>query len=61
VVVNLDEQTVFFLGYVVPIAGHIDRASGRMAVTTVTLDPTKPNDPEIAALRYDAICASNGA
>jgi hypothetical protein len=85
VVVNLDEQTVFFLGYVVPIesvdaaninfgasqmvdygfsigiAGHIDRASGRMAVTTVTLDPTRPNDPEIAALRYDAICASNGA
>src|SRR5689334_16169334 len=64
-VVNLDEQTVFFLGYVVPIesvdevsinfgarqaveygfiiaiTGHIDRASGRMDVTTVTLDPTK--------------------
>ena len=82
-VVNLDEQTVFFLGYVVPIesvdeasinfgarqmvdhgfiigiTGHIDRASGRMDVTTVTLDPTKPNDPNIAALRYDVICETN--
>jgi hypothetical protein len=82
-VVNLDEQTVFFLGYVVPIesvdgasinfgarqmvdygfiigiTGHIDRVSGRMDVTTVTLDPTKPDDPNIAALRYDVICASN--
>ena len=82
-VVNLDEQTVFFLGYVVPIesvdeasinfgarqmadygfiigiTGHIDRASGRMDVTTVTLDPTKPNDPNIAALRYDVICATS--
>jgi hypothetical protein len=79
-VVNLNEQTVFFLGYVVPIesvdeasinfgarqmvdygfiigiTGHIDRASGRMDVTTVTLDPTKPNDPNIAALRY---CETN--
>jgi len=59
VVVNLDEQTVFFLGYFVPIEsadevsinfgarqivdygfsigirGHIDRASGRMDVTTM--------------------------
>jgi len=84
-VVNLDEQTVFFLGYVVPIesvdeasinfgarqivdygfiigiTGHIDRASGHMDVTTMTLDPTKPNDPNIAALRYDVICASNSA
>ena len=52
VVVNLVEQTVFFLGYVVPIEsvdgfsiairGHIDRASGRMAVTTATLDPIRP-------------------
>jgi hypothetical protein len=80
VVVNLDEQTVFFLGYVVPIEsvdeasinlagtqivdygfsvsirGHIDRASGRMDVTTMTLDPTKPNDPDIATLRYDMAC-----
>jgi hypothetical protein len=80
VVVNLDEQTVFFLGYVVPvesvdeasinfggtqivdygfsisIRGHIDRASGRMGVTTVTLDPTKPNDPNIATLGYDVVC-----
>jgi hypothetical protein len=79
-VVNLDEQTVFFLGYVVPIesvdeasinfgarltvdydfsvgiTGHIDRSSGHMAVTTTTLDPTKPNDPDIAALRYDVVC-----
>jgi hypothetical protein len=84
-VVNLDEQTVFFLGYVVPIervdeasinfgarqtvdygfiigiTGHIDRASGRMDVTTVTLDPTKPNDPNIAAVRYDVVCATNSA
>ena len=80
VVENLNEQTVFFLGYVVPIEnvdeasinfgarqtvdygfiigirGHIDRASGRMDVTTVTLDPTKPNEPDIAALRYDVGC-----
>jgi hypothetical protein len=79
-VVNLDDQTVFFLGYVVPIesvdeasinfgarqivdygfsigiSGHIDRASGRMDVTTMTLDPTKPNDPDIATLRYDVVC-----
>ena len=85
VVVNLDEQTVFFLGYVVPIesvdeasinfgarqtvdygfssaiTGHIDRASGRMAITTATLDPTKPNDPSIATLRYDVICATTSA
>jgi hypothetical protein len=84
-VVNLDEQTVFFLGHVVPIGsvdevsinfgarqaveygfiiaitGHIDRASGRMDVMTVTLDPTKPNDPNIATLRYDVICAANSA
>ena len=84
-VVNLDEQTVFFLGYVVPIEsvdgasinfagtqivdygfsvsirGHIDRASGRMAITTATLDPTKPNDPSIATLRYDVICATHSA
>jgi hypothetical protein len=83
VVVNLDEQTVFFLGYIVPIetvdeasinfgarqtvdygfmiviTGHIDRAGGRMDVTTVTLDPTKPNDPTIAALRYDVVCATS--
>jgi hypothetical protein len=80
VVVNLDEQTVFFLGYVVPIEnvdeasidfgarqtvdygfridirGHIDRASGRMDITTVTLDPTTPNEPDIATLRYDVVC-----
>jgi hypothetical protein len=80
VVVNFDDQTVFFLGYVVPIydvdqasinfggrqmveygfsisiSGHIDRASGRMDVTTVTLDPTKPDDPNIATLRYDVGC-----
>jgi hypothetical protein len=84
-VVNLDEQTVFFLGYVVPIesideasikfgarqtvdfgfvisiTGQIDRVSGRMDVTTVTLDPTKPNDPSIAAVRYDLFCATNSA
>jgi hypothetical protein len=77
VVVNLDDQTVFFLGYVVPIydvdqasinfggrqmvdygfsiiiRGHIDRASGRMEVTTVT---TEPDDPNIATLRYDVGC-----
>jgi hypothetical protein len=80
VVVDLDDQTVFFLGHVVPIydvdqasinfggrqmvdygfsiiiRGHIDRASGRMEVTTVTLDPTKPDDPNIATLRYDVGC-----
>jgi hypothetical protein len=77
VVVDLDDQTVFFLGYVVPIydvdqasinfggkqmvdygfsiiiRGHIDRASGRMEVTTMT---TKPDDPSIATLRYDVGC-----
>ena len=82
-VVNLDEQTVFFLGYTVPIesvdeasinfgtrqnvdygfsmgiAGHIDRATGRMDVTTMTLDPTRPNDPDIATLRYEVVCAAN--
>ena len=80
VVVNLDDQSVLLLGYVVPIydvdqasinfggkqmvdfgfstivRGHIDRASGRMEVTTSTLDPTKPDDPDIATLRYDMGC-----
>jgi hypothetical protein len=84
-VVNLNEQTVFFLGYVVPIesvdevsinfgarqaveygfiialTGHIDRASGRMNVMTVTLDPTRPSDPNIAAARYEVVCATNSA
>jgi hypothetical protein len=46
-------------GFIIVITGHIDRASGRMDVTTVTLDPTKPNDPNIAALRYDVICETN--
>ena len=83
VVVNLDEQTVFFLGYVVPIesvdeasinfgarqlvdygfsigiTGHIDRASGHMDVTTITLDPTKPDDPDIATIHYDALCRTS--
>jgi hypothetical protein len=81
VVVNLDDQTVFFLGHVVPIydvdqtsinfggrqmvdygfsiRGHIDRASGRMEVTTVTLDPTKPDDPNIVTLCYDVGCTTN--
>jgi hypothetical protein len=48
-------------GFSISIGGHIDRPSGRMAVTTVTLDPTKPNDPYIAALRYDMMCANNSA
>jgi hypothetical protein len=78
VVVSLDDQTVLFLGHVVPIydvdeasinfggrqmvdygfsiKGHIDRASGRMEVTTVTIDPTKPDDPNIVTLRYDVGC-----
>jgi hypothetical protein len=80
VVVNLDDRTVFFLGYVVPISdvdqasinfggrqmvdygfsisivGHIDRASGLMDVTTVTLDPTKPDDPNVATVAYDVSC-----
>jgi hypothetical protein len=82
VVVDLDDQTVFFLGYVVPIydvdqasinfggrqtvdygfsiiiRGHIDRASGRMEVTTVT---TKPDDPNIATLRYDVGCEATNS
>ena len=83
VVVNLDDQTVFFLGYAVPIqsvdetsidfggrqmvdygfsigiTGHIDRASGHMDVTTITLDPTKPDDPDIATIHYDALCRTS--
>ena len=82
VVVDLDDQTVFFLGYVVPIydvdqasinfggrqlvdygfsiiiRGHIDRASGRMELTTVT---TKPDDPNIATLRYDMGCEATNS
>jgi hypothetical protein len=86
VVVNLNDQTVFFLGYVIPISdvdqvsidfggrqivdygfsisirGHIDRTSGRIDVTTVTLDPTRPDDPDVATLRYDMACnATDGA
>jgi hypothetical protein len=79
-VVNLNEQTVFFLGYVVPInkvddasidfgarqivdygfsvgiTGILDRLTGRMNLTTVTSDPTNPNDPNTAALHYDVVC-----
>jgi hypothetical protein len=84
-VLNLNEQTVFFLGYTVPIesvdeasinfgarqaveygfviaiTGHIDRASGRMDITTVTLDPTKADDPRVVAVRYDVVCATASA
>jgi hypothetical protein len=80
VVVNLDEETVFFLGYVIPIndvdevsinfgarqfvdygfsvsiTGTLDRLTGRMNATTVTSDPTNPNDPNTATLHYDAVC-----
>jgi hypothetical protein len=79
-VVNLNEQTVFFLGSVVPInkvddasinfgarqivdygfsvgiTGILDRLTGRMNLTTVTSDPTNPNDPNTAALHYDVVC-----
>jgi len=27
-----------------------------MDITTVTLDPTTPNAPDIATLRYDVVC-----
>jgi hypothetical protein len=84
-VLNLNEQTVFVLGYTVPIesadeasinfgarqaveygfviaiAGHIDRASGRMDITTVTLDPTKADDPMVVAVRYYVVCATESA
>ena len=80
VIVNLDERTVFFLGYVAPIydveeaainfggrlivdygfsiaiMGNIDRATGRMDVTTVLSDPTKQPDPNTATIHYDVIC-----
>ena len=85
VVVNLDEQTVFFLGYVVPIesvdeasinfgarqivdygfsigiTGILDRLTGRMDVTTVTSDPTNPNDPNTATLHYDVVCKATNS
>ena len=47
-------------GFSISIRGHIDRESGRTDITTVTLDPTKPNDPNIATLRYDMICKAAG-
>ena len=48
-------QTVDY-GFSIGIRGHIDRASGRMDITTVTFDPTMPNAPDIATLRYDVVC-----
>jgi hypothetical protein len=63
---DVDQASINFGGrqmvdYGFSIRGHIDRASGRMEVTTVTLDPTKPDDPDIATLRYDMLCkATNG-
>lgn len=84
-VLNRNEQTVFVLGYTVPIesvdeasinfgarqtveygfviviTGHIDRASGRMDITTATLDPTKADDPVVVAVRYDVVCATESA
>jgi hypothetical protein len=84
-VLNLNEQTVFVLGYTVPIesideaginfgarqaveygfviaiTGHIARASRRMDLKTVTLDPTKAGDPTVVAVRYDVVCATENA
>jgi hypothetical protein len=57
--INFGARQMVDYGFIIGITGHIDRASGRMDVTTVTLDPTKPNDPNIAALRYDVICETN--
>ena len=54
--VNFGARQIVDYGFSISIRGHIDRASGRMDVTTMTLDPTKPNDPDIATLRYDVVC-----
>ena len=59
--INFGARQLVDYGFSIGITGHIDRASGRMAVTTATLDPTKPNDPSIATLRYDVICATASA
>ena len=54
--INFGARQIVDYGFSIGITGHIDRASGRMDVTTITLDPTKPNDPDIATLRYDVVC-----
>jgi len=58
---DVDQASINFgarqiVDYGFSIRGRIDRASGRMEVTTVTSDPTKPDDPDIATLRYDTLC-----
>ena len=59
VILSFGARQMVDYGFIIDITGHIDRPSGRMDVTAVTLDPTKPNDPNIAALRYDVICETN--
>jgi hypothetical protein len=54
--INFGGRRMVEYGFSISIRGHIDRASGLMEVTTVTLDPTKPDDPDIATLRYDVGC-----
>ena len=58
--INFGARQIVDYGFSISISGHIDRASSRIDITTVTLDPTKPNDPNIATLRYDMICKATG-
>jgi hypothetical protein len=54
--INFGERQIVDYGFSIGIRGHIDRASGRTDITTVTLDPTNPNAPNIATLRYEVVC-----
>jgi len=59
--INFGARQIVDYGFSIGIRGHIDRASGRMDVTTTTIDPTKPNDPDIATLRYDVVCKATNS
>jgi hypothetical protein len=68
VIVNLDDQTIFFISYVTPIegvvdcgfnvaiSGNIDRATGRMDATLIMSDPMQPADANTATIHYDLVC-----
>jgi hypothetical protein len=54
--INFGARQIVDYGFSVIITGTLDRLTGRMDATTVTTDPTNPNDPNIAALHYDVVC-----
>jgi hypothetical protein len=55
VIVNLDDQTIFY-GFNMAISGNIDRATGRMDATLIMSDPMQPADANTATIHYGLVC-----